>query len=737
MPKTLGRTRPVETRHWAGRLRTPALLFAAGALVAAAVAVFEYRDQQRVHRDTQQMYRGLADGLGAVADLQYEIQEARRSMLYALTTTDSNRQVEYVDRSRGADARVSAVTRQLAGSSESDEARRLVQDLEQAWAGYLRGRDEVIASILEGHGAEAVARDLSEGSPAFDRVREALSHIEARQHRSAEAKLATISSLSTRSLVRVVGVLCVMQMLALVVLRMVQRSSGLQVAQRSEARLRSVISSIDEGMFVTGSDGQVESWNAAAERATGVSRGDLVGQRLDARLPGFAAALAATPATIDPGGITSTHAIAVVVDGAERVLELRVFPFDGGATGFFTDATERIRHEGEMRKARDAAEGAARAKSEFLARMSHEIRTPMNGVMGMTALLFDTPLSPEQRECATVVHESAEHLMHVINDILDFSKIEAGKLRIESVRFDMADVMEQALAIVAPAAERKALVLRAEMPRVPLPPVLGDPHRLRQVLINLLGNAVKFTERGSVTLRLSVAAMAKASAALRVEVIDTGIGIEPDALDRLFRAFEQADGSMSRRFGGTGLGLAITRQLVELMGGCVGIESQPGTGSTFWFELAVPTATATADATPATAAAPTPASAARGQGLDVLLAEDNPVNTAVAVAMLKRDGHRVTHAENGVAVLAKLDQQHFDVVLMDCHMPEMDGFEATTQLRTRGNRVRVIALTASAMDDERAHCFAVGMDDFLSKPLTAKNLRDALQRARTDADAAA
>jgi hypothetical protein len=205
--------------------------------------------------------------------------------------------------------------------------------------------------------------------------------------------------------------------------------------------------------------------------------------------------------------------------------------------------------------------------------------TPHERRAGDDGLLFDTPLSPEQRECATVVHESAEHLMHVINDILDFSKIEAGKLRIENVRFEMADVLEQALAIVAPAAERKALTLRAEMPRVPLPPVLGDPHRLRQVMINLLGNAVKFTERGSVTLRLSVGAMTQSSAALPVEVIDTGIGIEPEAMDRLFRAFEQADGSMSRRFGGTGLGLAITRRLVELMGGCVGIESEPGAGT--------------------------------------------------------------------------------------------------------------------------------------------------------------
>ena len=727
---------PVIAPRTAAWLRRPAALFALVGVVAAAVAAFEYHDQQRAHCDAQQMYRGLVEGLGAAATLRDGMQEARSSLLYALTTPDSHRQREYADRSRAADARVTASIDRLAAAGDDSEARALVAALDGSWAAYLRGRDDAIAAILEGRPSDAVARDVAHAAPAFEQVRAALGAVERRQHRQAEARLDAVGSLSTRSLIRVVGALCVMQVLALVVLRVVRRSSVLETVQRSDVRLRDIVTSINEGMFVVGADGRVESWNAAAERATGVTSQALAGQRFDAALPAFATALAsASSGAANAEGPTSTHEIMLEVAGSRRVFELRVFPFDGGATGFFTDVTARSRHEAELLKTRDAAEAAARAKSEFLARMSHEIRTPMNGVLGMTALLFDTPLNAEQRECATVVHESAEHLMHVIDDILDFSKIEAGKLRIEEVAFGMADVLEQALAIVAPSAERKGLALRMEAPRVPLPQVMGDPHRLRQVLINLLGNAIKFTSEGGVTLRLSTTGVTYGEAPIRVEVIDTGIGIDQETLDRLFRAFEQDDGSMSRRFGGTGLGLAITRQIIELMGGHVGVDSQPGVGSTFWFELTMRVPVADVAPAPAPAIPAVPRPALGSGGLDVLLAEDNPVNTRVAVAMLKRSGHRVTHAENGLAVLAQLEQRPFDVVLMDCHMPEMDGFEATLQLRARGNRVRIIALTASVMEDERAHCFAVGMDDFLSKPLTAGNLREALGKVKTEAAA--
>ena len=403
--------------------------------MTAAVAAFEYRDQRRAHHDTKLMYQGLVDGLGAVADLQYEIQEARRSMLYALTTSDSNRQVEYADRSRGADARVATITARLAPTSDTGEGRRLLNALDHEWAAYLACRNEVIASILEGQAKEAVDRDLSEGGPAFERVRLALGAVERHQQQRAETKLAEIATLSTRSLARVVIVLCVMQALALVMLRTMQRSKVLQAVQRSETRMRGVISSINEGMFVIRRDGKVESWNDAAERATGVPRAAVLGQPLDDALPAFGAALAATHAAgPDADGTTSAHDIALDVNGTERVVALRIFPFEDGATGFFTDVTARIRHEAELRHARDAAESGARAKSEFLA--THEPRDPH---ADERRARHDRPAArharsrPSSASAPTIVHESAEHLLHVINDILDFSKIEAGKLHMEHV----------------------------------------------------------------------------------------------------------------------------------------------------------------------------------------------------------------------------------------------------------------------------------------------------------------
>jgi signal transduction histidine kinase len=380
----------------------------------------------------------------------------------------------------------------------------------------------------------------------------------------------------------------------------------------------------------------------------------------------------------------------------------------------------------ELEQARRAAEQASVAKSQFLTTISHEIRTPLNGVLGTTELLLDTPLSPAQRRFVQTAHRSATSLLALINDVLDLSRIEAGKLTLHQRVFDLRALLQEAVDLVATVAADKPVSVGCRVP-LEVPETLeGDPLRLRQLLVNLLHNAVKFTDEGQVVLEVSVLEDRPAEVRLAFEVRDTGIGIEADQVDSMFDAFVQADGSNTRRHRGSGLGLAIVRQLADLMGGRVHVQSRPGQGSAFSFEVSLKK---TSDALLTTEEQ---AIVRARAGAHVLLAEDDAVNQLVVVEMLKKLDCFIDVVSDGRAACSSMDRRRYDVVLMDCQMPGMDGFEATRRIRSAergtGRRVPIIALTADALSGSRERCLASGMDDYLTKPVSFGLLRDTLER---------
>lgn len=499
-------------------------------------------------------------------------------------------------------------------------------------------------------------------------------------------------------------------------------------------------------------DGIIRVFNPAAEQLLGYSAEELVGkqtpaifhdpQEVVARAQEFSAELGID---LEPGfdvfvekcrrGLPNAHEWTYIRrDGSRLTVLLTITALrnqEGTITSFLgvaSDITMIKAVQEELRLAKDAAEAASVAKSQFLANMSHEIRTPMNGVLGMTELLLATPLTDKQRHMAHTVQQSAASLLRVINDILDYSKIEAGMLQLEHTDVDLSHLFDDAVRLFSEVARQKGLSLSVEIASSIPTALQGDPTRLRQILLNLIGNAIKFTTNGSITVSADCLKRSAEQILLRVIVRDTGIGIPRESQQRVFDAFAQADGSTTRKFGGTGLGLAIVKLLVHLMGGTVDLESVPGLGTTFGFTVPLDVRPDNEMSSVVVQPHHIPATL-HGK---ILLAEDNVVNREIAVAMLELLGCTVDSAEDGQEALAAVDAQAYDLVLMDCQMPNLDGLKASRLIREQENqhphrrRLPIVALTANAMEGDREQCLAAGMDGYLTKPFTFDQLLHAL-----------
>ncbi|MCG5240715.1 PAS domain S-box protein [Azospirillum doebereinerae] len=515
-----------------------------------------------------------------------------------------------------------------------------------------------------------------------------------------------------------------------------ERELSAQRLQASEARYRAMFGAVAQPIITIDEHGVVGAFNPAAERLFGFGAAEVVGGTLRRLMPAELADIhdsrmeAYRTGKLEPPKSGVREMRGLRKDGSEFPVEVTLAGWREGERQYFTgamrDITAQREIEASLRRAKEAADHANRMKGEFLATMSHEIRTPMNGVLGALTLVDGPNLDQEQRRLLEVARRSGNALLTILDDILDLSKLEAGKVEVEPVDFDLRAMLEDTVALLQPSASGRGLGFSLDVaPGVPAR-ARADVRRIRQVLVNLIGNALKFTHRGAVTLRAGLDEAPKPDGGflLRFEVVDTGIGIPGDVLPTLFRRFTQADGSITRKFGGTGLGLAISRELVTLMNGRIGAVSIEGKGSTFWFTVLCHPAAAPEEV-PSMAPSPPGILAPSVNGLRVLIAEDNEINRDIVVAMLRRAGHRPIAVPDGLQAVRALEEESFDIVLMDVQMPVMDGITATRHIRAMPEPacgIPIVALTGNAMPGNETEYLAAGMNAYLSKPIVSAAL---------------